>query len=320
MKLSALADLLALEYTGEDKEISRLDTLADADASALGFLENSRYLDALRTTGAGAVLVTKEHCNALPKGCSALLTPTPQLSMAYASLFFAPLLAATQGKEPKVDPSATLFPHVYLGKGAVIEANVTVMAGAYIGDDVHVGEGSILHPGVVLYPKTKVGKRCHILANAVVGSDGFGYAHTAKGEHIKIYHTGNVVLEDDVEIGACTTIDRAVFGTTCIRKGTKIDNLVQIGHNCQIGAGCIIVSQTGISGSSTLGRNVVMGGQSATSGHLHIGDFATIAARGGVTKSLEGGKTYGGFPLVLQKDWLKLQAKILKFFNTNKGD
>jgi UDP-3-O-[3-hydroxymyristoyl] glucosamine N-acyltransferase len=121
-------------------------------------------------------------------------------------------------------------------------------------------------------------------------------------------------LEDDVEIGSCSTVDRAVFGTTIIKKGTKVDNLVQIAHNCELGEGCIIVSQTGISGSTTLGRNVIMGGQSATSGHLSIGDFATIAARGGVSKSLPGGKIYGGFPILLQKDWLKLQAKISRFF------
>ncbi|MBN2964602.1 UDP-3-O-(3-hydroxymyristoyl)glucosamine N-acyltransferase [Sulfurospirillum sp. T05] len=318
MKLSTLASLLSLEFLGKDKEISRLNTLANALEDELSYLDHSRYLDVLKSTKAGAVLISKEHTNALPGGCSALVTPTPHLSMAYASAYFATPLASTTGEPARVDPCAQIFPHVYIGKGAVIEADVTIMAGAYIGDNAYIGEGSIIHPNAVIYSGSQLGKRCHILANAVIGADGFGYAHTAQGEHIKIYHTGTVVLEDDVEIGACTTVDRAVFGTTRIKRGTKIDNLVQIAHNCELGEGCIIVSQTGISGSTTLGRNVIMGGQSATSGHLKIGDFATIAARGGVTKSLEGGKTYGGFPLVLQKDWLKLQAKISKFFNTNK--
>ena len=133
---------------------------------------------------------------------------------------------------------------------------------------------------------------------------------------MKIYHNGNVILEDSVEIGANSTIDRAVFGSTIIKKGTKIDNLVQIGHNCQVGEHCILVSQSGISGSTNLGRNVIMGGQSAVAGHIEIGDFAVIAARGGVTKTLEGGKTYGGFPLMLQKEWLKKQAKIKKLLKT----
>ena len=120
-----------------------------------------------------------------------------------------------------------------------------------------------------------------------------------------------------MEIGSNTTVDRSVFGSTIIKKGTKIDNLVQIGHNCEIGEACILVSQTGISGSTKLGRNVIMGGQSATAGHLEIGDFAMIAARGGVSKSIEGGKVYGGFPLSLQSEWLKTQAKIAKFFKKN---
>ncbi|MDR0666506.1 MAG: UDP-3-O-(3-hydroxymyristoyl)glucosamine N-acyltransferase, partial [Campylobacteraceae bacterium] len=115
-------------------------------------------------------------------------------------------------------------------------------------------------------------------------------------------------------IGACTTVDRAVFGSTVIKRGTKIDNLVQIGHNCELGEHCVIVSQTGLAGSSILGRNVVMGGQSAASGHLKIGDFAVIAARGGVSKSLEGGKTYSGFPIMLHKEWLKMQSKLMRFF------
>ncbi|MBE0495649.1 MAG: UDP-3-O-(3-hydroxymyristoyl)glucosamine N-acyltransferase [Campylobacterales bacterium] len=318
MKLSVLATSLSLELFGEDKEIVRLNTLAEASADELSYIDHSRYLDTLKSTKAGAVFVSKDYLDALPRGCSALLTPTPHLSMAYASASFATPLASLEGEPARVDASAQIFPHVFLGKGAIIERDVTVMAGAYIGDGVRIGEGCIIHPNAVIYGGAQLGKRCHILPNAVIGADGFGYAHTPTGEHIKIYHTGSVVLEDDVEIGACTTIDRAVFGATCIKRGTKIDNLVQIAHNCELGERCIIVSQTGISGSTTLGRNVIMGGQSAVAGHLKIGDFTTVAARGGVTKSLEGGKTYGGFPLVLQKDWLKLQAKILKFFNTNK--
>jgi UDP-3-O-[3-hydroxymyristoyl] glucosamine N-acyltransferase len=314
MLLSEIAALLNLELVGQDKPISKLNTLADASKEELGYLEHSRYMEALRSTSAGAVLITKEHLEACPATCSALVTATPHLSMAYASAYFAKPLATCEGEEATIHPSATLYPHVYVGNGAVIEKDAVLMAGAYVGDGARIGEGCIVHPNVVIYRDCIIGKRCHLLANAVIGADGFGYAHTSKGEHIKIYHSGNVVLEDEVEIGACSTIDRAVFGTTRIKKGTKIDNLVQIAHNCEVGEGCIIVSQAGISGSTTLGRNVIMGGQSAASGHLKIGDFATIAARGGVSKSLEGGKTYGGFPILLQKDWLKLQAKISKFF------
>ncbi|MDO5046902.1 MAG: UDP-3-O-(3-hydroxymyristoyl)glucosamine N-acyltransferase, partial [Campylobacter sp.] len=138
------------------------------------------------------------------------------------------------------------------------------------------------------------------------------------GEHIKIYHNGNVILEDFVEIGACTTIDRGVFEPTIIKRHTKIDNLVQIGHNCELGQGCLIVAQTGLAGSTKLGRNVVMGGQSGTAGHLKVGDFAQIAARGGVSKDIEGGKKYAGaYPIMELGEFFKLQAKILRFFKKN---
>jgi UDP-3-O-[3-hydroxymyristoyl] glucosamine N-acyltransferase len=151
-----------------------------------------------------------------------------------------------------------------------------------------------------------------IHSGSAVGSDGFGYAHTKTGEHVKLYQNGNVVIEDDVEIGANTTIDCAVFGSTVIKRGTKIDNLVQIGHNCIVGEHTIMVSQSGIAGSTTLGRNVVMGGQAAAAGHLSIASFTTLAARSGVTKSIIKGGIYSGFPLMEHKLWLKLQAKLAK--------
>jgi len=199
----------------------------------------------------------------------------------------------------------------------VIEEGAQIMPNVTIGAHVTIGKNVIIYPNVVIYDACVIGEGCILQAGAVIGSDGFGYAHTKLGEHIKIYHTGNVILEENVEIGANTTIDKAVFGSTIIRKGTKIDNLIQIGHNCELGQNCIMVAQSGLAGSTKLGRNVVMGGQSAAAGHLEIGDFATIAARGGVSKSIEGGKTYSGFPLTLHSEWLKTQAKIAKFFTKN---
>jgi UDP-3-O-[3-hydroxymyristoyl] glucosamine N-acyltransferase len=206
---------------------------------------------------------------------------------------------------------------VVIGSGSVIEEGTEIMPNVTIGANVKIGKNVKIFPNVVVYDDSIIQDNCIIQAGAIIGSDGFGYAHTKMGEHIKIYHSGNVILEENVEVGSNTTIDRAVFGSTIIQKGTKIDNLVQIGHNCEIGQACILVAQTGISGSTKLGRNVIMGGQSATAGHLEIGDFATIAARGGVSKSIEGGKIYGGFPLTLQNEWLKTQAKLAKFFKKN---
>jgi UDP-3-O-[3-hydroxymyristoyl] glucosamine N-acyltransferase len=313
MKLSDICANFGWRYEGEDREIEGLQTLENANEKHLVFFDNEKLIEKLKITKAGAVIISNKFSEFTPKHCSRIISENPHLSIAYLSGFFAPKLINSTSKPPQVDKSAVIMPNAYIGNGAVIKSNVTIMAGAYIGENVMIDEGTIVYPNVVIYNNCVIGKRCHLLANCVIGSDGFGYAHTKSGEHIKIYHLGNVVLEDDVEIGACTTIDRAVFGSTIVKKGSKIDNLVQIGHNCELGEHCIIVSQTGLAGSSVLGRNVVMGGQSATGGHIKIGDFATIAGRGGVSKSIEGGKTYAGFPLILHKDWLKMQVKLLRF-------
>ncbi len=313
MRVSELAKRLDLPYKGEDFEISSINTLKDATNVEISFLDNKRYLLDLKSTKAGAVFIKEEFYNRLPNGVGALICENPYLSMAMATRYFAKDLIREK-KDAIIAKSARVGSNVHIGNGARIGENVTIFDGAFIGEDVVIGEDSVIYPNVTIYNDTIIGKRVFIHASSVIGSDGFGYAHTATGEHIKIYHNGRVVLEDDVEIGSNTSIDRAVFGETIIKSGTKIDNLVQIGHNCDIGEGSIIVSQTGISGSTKLGRNVIMGGQSATAGHLSIGDFATVAARGGVTKSIDGGKVYSGFPLMLHSDWLKLQAKIAKFF------
>ncbi len=314
MKLSEIAKFLNLEFSGDDIEINALNSISKAGLDELTYCDGDKNVKNISLCSAGAIIVSKKYESLIPKDMQKLISPDPHLSFAYLSKIFAKPLFSNSYTENKISNTAKIMPNVYIGKGVNIENNVTIMAGAYIGDNVSIGEDSIIHPNVVIYNDSKIGKRCHLLANCVIGSDGFGYAHSKNGEHHKIYHNGNVILEDDVEIGACTTIDRAVFESTIIKKGTKIDNLVQVGHNCDIGTNCIIVAQSGLSGSSILGTNVTMGGQSATSGHLKIGDFATIAARGGVSKSLEGGKVYGGFPIMLQKEWLKLQARIASAF------
>ncbi|MBF7044966.1 UDP-3-O-(3-hydroxymyristoyl)glucosamine N-acyltransferase [Campylobacter volucris] len=315
MKISEIAKFLGIEYSGEDIEITALNSLNNASFTELSYCDGEKNSKKISNTDAGAVLVSKEFENLVPKDSIKLVVDNPHLSFALLSKLFAKsLISSNVEKKSKIAKSAKIMPNVYIGDNVQIGENVIIMAGAYIGDNVSIDECTIIHPNVVIYNDTKIGKKCHLLANCVIGSDGFGYAHTKNGEHYKIYHNGNVILEDFVEIGACTTIDRAVFESTIIKQGTKIDNLVQVGHNCEIGENCLIVAQSGISGSSILGKNVTMGGQSATSGHLQIGDFATIAARGGVTKNLEGARVYGGFPIMLQKDWLKFQAKIITTF------
>ncbi|ECQ5525580.1 UDP-3-O-(3-hydroxymyristoyl)glucosamine N-acyltransferase, partial [Campylobacter jejuni] len=236
MKLSEIAEFLSLEYKGEDIEISALNSLLKANFTELTYCDGEKNTKDIPHTGAAAILVSKEYENLVPKDTKALITQSPHLSFAFLSKLFAkPLISTAKEKVQNIAKSARIMPNVYIGDNVNIGENVIIMAGAYIGDNVSIGDESIIHPNVVIYNDTKIGKKCHLLANCVIGSDGFGYAHNKNGEHYKIYHNGNVVLEDFVEVGACTTIDRAVFDSTIIKAGTKVDNLVQIGHNCNIG-------------------------------------------------------------------------------------
>ena len=319
MKLSLLAKIMQLPFEGDDLDVISFSPLKDASASHISFFSDAKLLEDLKSTKAGVVIVTQAFASYVPKSSKILISENPYLSMAYASAHFAKTPFDTT-KPATIAPECIVAPSAIIGSGSCVGKNCHIMPHVTIGANVTIGENVVIYPNVVIYDNTTIHNHCVIQAGAVIGSDGFGYAHTKMGEHIKIYHSGNVILEEEVEIGANTTIDRAVFGSTIIKKGTKIDNLVQIGHNCEIGAYSIIVAQAGLAGSSKLGRNVVMGGQSATAGHLEIGDFATIAARGGVSKSIEGGKVYGGFPLTLQSEWLKTQAKIAKFFKKTSKD
>ena len=318
MRIKELAKKLNVIYEGEDFEVKGISTLQEASKDEISFLENPKYIKYLQTTKAGAVFIKEEFKQSLPKETFALISENPYLSMAYASKFFVKKLIRDKEFETKIEKECFIDKKAHIGANTIIKEGTTVLAGAFIGDNVKIGKNCIIYPNVTIYNNTVIGDNCKIHAGAVIGSDGFGYAHTADGKHIKIYHNGNVILEDDIEIGANSTIDRAVFGSTIIKSGTIIDNLVQIAHNCEIKENCIIVAQTGISGSSKLGRNVIMGGQSATAGHLEIGDFATIAARGGVTKSIKGGEVYSGFPLMQHKRWLKLQALLSKILKKEK--
>jgi len=297
MKLSKIAEILNIELNGADAEITAINSLQNARQSELSYCDSDKNEKFLSATKAAAVLV--KIGTAAPSGVRVLECENPHLAFAILSAHFAkPLIRS--GAPAKIAASAQIGQGVHIGANSTIGEDCVILSGAYIGDDVHIGSSCIIH------------------ANAVIGSDGFGYAHTKTGEHVKIYHNGNVVLQDEVEIGACTTIDRAVFGSTIVKWGSKIDNLVQIGHNCELGQNCLIVSQVGLAGSTTLGRNVVMGGQSGSAGHLKIGDFAQIAARGGVSKDIAGGKKYAGaYPIMELADFFKLQAKIARFFKKN---
>ncbi len=313
MLLNELLSNIGLEKIKKDIEILNINDLLHANKKELSYIDGERHIGDLKNTNAGAIFVSMELMKFVPKTTIGIICDNPHLYIAYSSKYFKKRLISETKKPPIISESCNMGNGVIIGSNSIVGDNVIILSDVVIGENVTIGKNCIIYPNVVIYNDTIIGEECIFHAGSVIGSDGFGYAHTKDGRHIKIHHNGNVVIENNVEIGANSTIDRAVFGSTVIKKGTKIDNLVQIGHNCEIGENSILVSQSGLAGSSKLGRNVMMGGQSAAAGHLKIGDFATIAARGGVSKSIEGGKVYGGFPLILQKDWLKLQAKILKF-------
>ena len=308
-KLSEITQKIGLDLQSSDIEIEGIHTLDEATSRQLSFFNSAKYLDQLPQTKAAAVFIEEKYAGLLPETTIALITDEPYLKLALASKFFAHTLESKSG-HPDMGEGCDVDKHVRFGKKVTLGDNVTLLAGCYVGDNVTIGSNTLLYPNVTLYHGTQLGENCIIHSGTVIGCDGYGFAHTKLGEHVKIYQNGNVVVEDDVEIGANCTIDRAVFGTTYIRKGTKLDNLIQIAHNCDVGEHTLCAAQVGLAGSTTLGRNVVMGGQSATAGHLEIGAFATIAGKGGVTKSLEGGRTYAGFPAIDHKMWLKMQAKI----------
>ena len=312
MKLQEILDYLNISQNC-DIEISGLNGLKDATSNELSFLESSKYISSLKDTKAAAVFVNKEFEQYVPSVTIAIVCDEPYINLAKASKLFAPKLIENDGNEPIIGENTTIMPNVHLGKNVVIGKNCTIMSGSFIADCVTIGNNTIIYPNITIYRDCKIGDDCIIHSGTVIGSDGFGFAHTKDGKYIKIYQNGNVIIGNDVEIGANCTIDRAVFSSTIIEDGVRIDNLVHIAHNCKIGRGSILVTQVGLSGSTTLQPYVIMGGQSATSGHLEIAAFSTIAARGGVTKSIkEPKKTWAGFPLIEHRDWLKLQGKISK--------
>jgi UDP-3-O-[3-hydroxymyristoyl] glucosamine N-acyltransferase len=307
---------LDLPFEGEDRLIAGIGTLADAGSDQLSFFHNARYLKDLPKTRAAAVLIEEKYAGELPEGTIALITDEPYLKLAHATELFAHELS-TEGEPPRLGEECDIDPTVRFGRNVTVGTGTRIMAGCYIGDDTVIGDGCLIHPNVTIYHGSRIGDRCILHAGSVIGSDGYGFAHTREGQHVKIHQLGNAILEDEVEIGANTTVDRGAIGPTIIRRGTKIDNLVQVGHNCEIGENSLIVALCGLAGSTKLGRNVVLGGQSATAGHLEIGDFAQFAARSGVIKSMEGGKVYGGAPAMEFRLWKRMQAALMRL--TKKG-
>ena len=284
MNVKDIADLVGGVIKGNaDLIIERAVGIKDAESDCVTFLGNSKYESLLETTKASCVLVAENFDSDI----ETTLIKTKDPSYAFAQVLNV-LNPELNKKLEGIHPKAVVDKTVQLGK------NVAVGACAVIGENVKIGDNCIIYPNVTIYNGAQLGNNVIIHAGTVIGSDGFGYA-TIDGEHKKIPQLGIVVIEDDVEIGANVTIDRARMDKTIIGQGTKIDNLVQIGHNTIIGKHSIIVSQVGISGSTEIGDHVVLAGQVGVAGHLKIGDKAIVGAQGGVTKSLEAGGKYWDF-------------------------
>jgi UDP-3-O-[3-hydroxymyristoyl] glucosamine N-acyltransferase len=304
MKLGDLAARLGCDLRGDaDIEIARVAPIESAGAGDLTFVGNPRYARYLKDSKAAAVIVTPEVSD-LP--VATLRTKDPHLAFAKAiELFYVPIAPAA-GVHPTaiiagtatIGANASIGPYAVVGEGARIGADARLAAHVVIYPEVTIGDRFIAHAHVTIRERVQVGHDVIVHAGAVIGSDGFGYALDADGSIRKIVQAGDVRVEDGVEIGANATIDRAAVGSTIVRRGAKIDNLVMIAHGCEVGEGSMLAGQVGLAGSTRLGRFVRMGGQAGASGHLTIGDGAQIGAQCGLTGSVDPQAIVTGTPAV----------------------
>lgn len=300
--------------------IQGLNGLAEAGPGDVSFYGNTRYRKQYEATRASAVLVGLE----VParEGVSLVRVPHPHLAFAKLSQLFHPVRRPQAGVSPgaHVHPEARVHPEATVMAGAVVEAGASVGArsvlypGVYLGEGASVGEDCTLYPNVTVREGCVVGSRVILHASCVVGADGFGFAFNPEGEHgpehFKVPQAGIVRIEDDVEIGACTCIDRATLGETVVGRGTKVDNLVQIAHNVKVGPLSLLCAQAGIAGSSELGTGVILAGQVGVVGHIRVGDMARVGSQSGVAHDVEDGQTVSGSPAVPHKEWLRQSAAL----------
>lgn len=290
-----------------DVSVHDFSKIEDGKPGTLSFLANPKYINYIYDCQADVVLVNKDFVPEKPVKATLI-----RVENAYESLAILMNLV-TNGKSRKTGISslavidntaiigneAYIAPYVIIGAGVKIGDNVTIHGNVNIAENTVIGDNVTIYPGVCIYEGTIIGNNCIFHANAVIGSDGFGFAPSEDGTYKKIPQTGNVVIEDDVEIGSNTTIDRATLGSTIIRKGVKLDNLVQVAHNVEIGEDSVIASQTGIAGSSKIGKRVMFGGQVGISGHVNIADGTILGAKAGVASSIKiPGQIYSGYPAV----------------------
>jgi len=317
MKLSELAKLTSarVEDNRDDIEIAGAAGLDEANAGDVTFLANPRYTPRVNTTKASAIFLS-EDAKIERDHITVLRTKDPYLAYTRALRLFYPEPAAEPSIHPSavIDATARVSEGVSIGARSVIGAQVEIGPGvqihpnATIYREVKIGKDSVIHSGVAIRERTLIGERVIIHNNAVIGCDGFGYAKDEEKHWLKIPQTGRVVIEDDVEIGAGTTIDRASVGESRIGRGSKIDNLVQIGHSCTVGEDTLLCAQVGLAGSSHIGSRVILAGQAGVAGHLKIGDDVVLTAKSATSHDIPPGKVISGIPAFDNKDWLRSTA------------
>lgn len=294
-------------------QVRGIATLAEARPGDISFLANPKYHAQVAHTAASALIAAAPVPGAAT--LTFLITPEPYLAYAkIARLFFEESYRprgiseeAIIASSARIGPDASVFPLVYVGERVVIGARATLYPGVYIGDDSVVGDEVVFYPNVVVQRGSVIGSRVILHPGVVIGADGFGYARD-KRRYVKIPQVGIVQLDDDVEIGANATIDRAALGRTWIKRGTKIDNLVMVGHNAVVGEDSVIVAMSGVSGSTEVGNGVTMAAQTGTVGHIKIGDDVTLTARAGAAQDIPAKAVVSGYPAMEHPKWLRAQA------------
>jgi UDP-3-O-[3-hydroxymyristoyl] glucosamine N-acyltransferase len=316
--LTELARRLECRLEGDgDLDITRVTSLEAAGAGDLSFFTNNKYAPALRTTRASAVILAEDAERA---PCAMLRTKNPYLAFARAVSLFADAWTPAPGIHPRayvadgamIAPDASIGPFAVIETASAIGARSIIHAHVTVGPGARIGEDCRLHARVSIRERVHIGNRVVIQDGAVIGSDGYGFAHTADGAHVKIPQVGDVVVDDDVEIGANTTIDRPAIGETRIQAGAKIDNLVQIAHGVTIGKNVLLAAQVGIAGSTTIEDSVVLAGQVGVAGHLTLGKGVVATAQTGIPNSVEAGTMVSGYPAIPNRDWLKASAVFRK--------
>jgi len=316
MRLSELAQLTGAQIDGAhgDIEITGAAGLDEASEGHVTFLANPRYTPRVNTTSASAIYLSEAAQT--DRRIAILRVKDPYLAYTRALRIFhpEPELHAHIHPSAVIDPTARVATSVAIGACAVIGRNVEIAAGVCIHpnvtiyEDVSIGRDSTIHSGTAIRERTVIGERVVIHNNSVIGCDGFGYAKDEQKRWLKIPQTGRVVIEDDVEIGAGTTIDRASVGESRIGRGTKLDNLVQIGHSCTVGEDSLLCAQVGLAGSSHIGNRVILAGQAGVAGHLKIGDDVVLTAKSATSHDIPAGKIISGIPAFDNRDWLRATA------------